>query len=50
VVALGRLAAVEVDDFRGGGKTLACDFDMVFCAGKNGGGVGIDRAGLAMED
>jgi hypothetical protein len=47
VVALGRLAAVEVDDL---GKTLAGDFDAVFGSGEDGGGVRIGLAGLAVED
>jgi hypothetical protein len=50
VVALRWFAAVEVDDFRGRGETLARDFDAVFSAGKDGGGFWIDGAGLAMED
>ena len=47
MVALGRLAAFEVDDF---GKALAGDFDTVVGAGEDRGGVRIDLAGLAVED
>jgi len=50
VIALGRFAVGEVDHFVETGKTLMGDFDAVFGSGEDGGGVRIDRAGLAVKD
>ncbi len=47
VVALGRLATVEVDDVS---EALTGDCDAVVGAGEDGGGVRVDLAGLTVKD
>ena len=48
VVALGWFAG-EVDDIAGMGKTVARNFDAIFSASKDCGGVRISLAGLAVK-
>ena len=50
MVALRRLAAVEVDEVGGPGESVASDFDTVLGASEDGGRVRVRVAGLAMED
>jgi hypothetical protein len=50
VVGLGWLAAAEVNEVCRTGESFACDFDTVFGACENGGGIWIDLAGLAVKN